>query len=101
MIEYTMMSNKPNNLSVIVVCTNEEKYIKPCLSSLKIELQGLDSEIIVIDNNSSDASRDIINADFPEVILISNKKNRGAAYARNLGIELATGKYLAFLDCDT
>ncbi len=89
------------NLSAIIVCTNEKKFLEAALSSLSKSLGGFDSEIIVVDNNSSDGSREFIKEKFPDVVLIHNRENRGAAYARNRGIEKARGRYFLFLDCDT
>lgn len=94
-------SNFTLRLSAIIVCTNEKKFLHPALASLRVALKGIFSEIIVVDNNSSDGSRELIKKEFPEVILIENPKNRGAAYARNCGIQKAQGEYLLFLDCDT
>lgn len=88
-------------ISAIIVCTNERRFLGPALSSLRESLKGISSEIIVIDNNSSDGSRDLVREQFPDVSLIHNQENRGAAYARNMGIRSARGEYLFFLDCDT
>ena len=88
-------------LSVVIVCTNEKKFLRPALLSVVASLRGMPSEIIVVDNNSSDGSRELIRTEFPQVLLIENPKNRGAAYARNLGIQKAQGEHLLFLDCDT
>jgi len=95
--------NFPHNviISAIIVCTNEKIFLRPALSTLILALKNIPSEIIVVDNNSSDGSRELIRKDFPNVILIENPKNQGAAYARNRGIKKASGQYLVFLDCDT
>ena len=89
------------DLSIIIVCTNEKKFLSPNLKSLAKNLDGISHEIIIVDNASTDGSRELIKAQFPQVTLIENQKNRGAAFARNRGVEKARGDYLLFLDCDT
>lgn len=84
--------------SIIILNYNGGKLITECLESINQTTK--DIEIIVIDNNSSDFSINVIKEKFPEVILIENKKNLGMA-ARNLGIDLAKGKFIVFLDSDT
>ena len=56
----------------------------------------LDIEIIVVDNNSIDNSVESIRENFPEVILIENKKNTGFAKANNQAIKLINSKYTLF-----
>lgn len=95
------MNSSTIQLSAIIVCTNEKKFLEAALSSLSESLRDVSSEIIVVDNNSSDGSREFIKERFPNVVLVHNKENKGAAYARNRGIEKARGQYFLFLDCDT
>jgi GT2 family glycosyltransferase len=56
--------------------------------------------VIVIDNNSQDGTRELIESDYKEIILIKNFRNRGVAPARNQGIILAKGQYILILDAD-
>ena len=87
------------NLSVIVPVYNTEKYIKKCLDSL-INLR--DSEIIVINDGSTDDSEQIINEYASKYgnIVYYKKENTGIADTRNFGIEHANGDYIAFVDSD-
>ena len=64
-------------------------------------MAGIDSEIIVVDNNSTDDSVDYLKPKFAEVKFICNKTNIGFAKACNKGLENATGKYILFLNPDT
>jgi GT2 family glycosyltransferase len=57
-------------------------------------------EIIVVDNASGDDTPAIVKNKYPQVTLIENKSNLGAAKARNQGIEAAHGKWVLSLDCD-
>lgn len=63
-------------------------------------MKGIDYEIIVIDNDSSDDSVEMIKNKFPEIILIANKRNLGLAKAYNQGIKKSKGKYVALLNVD-
>ena len=61
----------------------------------------MESEIIIIDNNSSDNSIEYLQPRFTMAKFIANKENRGFARACNQGLKLATGKYILFLNPDT
>ena len=69
--------------------------------SVKKALNGIEGEIIVIDNNSVDGSLSLINEKFKDVILISNKKNTGFSVANNQGIKIAKGDNILLLNPDT
>ena len=95
------MSNAPL-LSIVIPVYNGEQYIKACLDSLcrLVEVGGI--EIIVIDDGSTDESRNII-FDFAkdkDGVVLVRQNNGGVSSARNHGIQLATGKYVMFLDGD-
>lgn len=64
-------------------------------------LKGIDSEIIVIDNKSSDGSEAFFTGRFPEVKFIYNTQNKGFGAANNQGLRIAAGKYILFLNPDT
>ncbi len=88
-------------VSVIIPVYNVEKYLKESLDSLvKQTLQ--DIEIICIDDGSTDSSGDILKeyAKNDNRITIITQENKGQGDARNKGIEIAKGEYLAFLDPD-
>lgn len=88
-------------LTVVIVTWNSSDYIRDCLVSLAKELKSVGSEVIVIDNNSSDDTVLKIRSSFPGVIIIENRENRGFGAANNQGLELANGEYVLFLNPDT
>lgn len=89
------------DVSVIVPAFNAEKTIERCLDSLLA--QAADIEVIVIDDCSTDATLAMCERyarTAPNVRVIHNEKNVGQGLSRNVGIEVATGDYLAFVDAD-
>lgn len=88
-------------LSIIIVNYNVRYFLEQCLLSVQTALRGLEGEIIVIDNRSSDASCNMIKENFPEVTLIENKENVGFSKANNQGVEIAKGKFVLILNPDT
>lgn len=89
------------NLSVIIVNYNAGPFLRPCLASAENHLKGVDCEICVIDNASSDGSAAWIPIVFPNVKLIANSENLGFARAMNQGIRATSGKYILWLNPDT
>lgn len=89
--------SKPQ-VSVIIPVYNGERFIQESISSA-LGQSIPDFEVIVINDGSTDNSAAMVQDLFPTVRLI-NQKNQGAAAARNAGIEVARGEYVAFLDCD-
>lgn len=87
-------------LSVIIVNYNVKYFLEQCLCSVQRAL-GNDMEVFVIDNNSSDGSVEYLQQRFPFVRFISNKENLGFARANNQALQVATGKYVLFLNPDT
>lgn len=89
-------------ISVVVPVHNSEECLERCLDTLvNQELQ--DIEIIVVNDGSPDNSQAIIDryaAQYPEHIVPVQKENGGLSDARNVGIQRATGEYLAFVDSD-
>ena len=88
-------------LSVIIVNYNVEFFLEQCLYSVRKASERIDVEIIVVDNASVDASVQIVQQKFPEVIVIENKVNLGFSCANNQGIRIAKGKYILLLNPDT
>jgi GT2 family glycosyltransferase len=87
-------------LSIIVATWNARKRVQECLTSLTHQELESSQEIIVIDNASTDGTRDLIRKQFPQVTLVHNDRNLGFAKANNIGIRLAKGKYLCLINSD-
>lgn len=94
------MSTTPPLLSIIIVSYRTKAVLEACLRSVK-EQVDLPAEVIVIDNASTDGSADMVAHGFPEFRLIRSKVNRGFSPANNMGMEMATGKYILLLNPDT
>jgi GT2 family glycosyltransferase len=85
--------------SFIILIHNNRSIIGRCLRTLTDHSKGLNAEIIVVDNASTDGGDQIVAREFPHVRLLRNPKN-GCSTGRNLGASAATGDCLVFLDSD-
>ena len=90
-----------SKVSIIVPVYNVEKYIERCVNSLRDQTLN-DIEIILIDDSSTDSSLEICKKIALEDnrIKVIHKVNEGAGMARNSALEIATGKYIGFVDSD-
>lgn len=88
-------------LSVIILTWNQRIVLHRCLDSLMPAIADIDNEVIVIDNGSSDGTPELLAAQFSQIRVIANVKNRGVAAARNQGIAAAEGEHILILDNDT
>lgn len=88
-------------LTVIIVNYNVKFFVEQCLDSLERALDGIDSEVFVVDNHSSDESIEYLKPRFPKVIFIESNHNLGFARANNMAIRQAEGQYVLLLNPDT
>ena len=88
-------------LSVIILNYNVRYFLEQCVLSVQEALSNIDGEIIVVDNNSSDASCQMMKTRFPNVKLIENKTNSGFPKGNNIGVAEAKGEYICILNPDT
>ena len=88
-------------ISVIVPIYNVERYLRRCIDSI-IYQSYENIEIILVDDGSSDSSGDICEEykERDKRVCVIHKENGGLSDARNVGIDIATGKYLTFIDSD-
>ena len=88
-------------LSVIIVNYNVRPYLTACLDSVQRALEGIESEVFVVDNHSDDDSVEVISRDYAWVHLINNRENLGFSKANNIAILQAQGDYILLLNPDT
>ena len=88
-------------LSLIIVNYNTCHMLRIALNSLVRAALGIECEVFVIDNASTDKSVDMIKGEFPDIKVIANTYNAGMAKAYNQGIKEATGEYVLVVNADT
>jgi glycosyltransferase involved in cell wall biosynthesis len=93
----TNIATKPR-VSTIIPAYNCDRYIKQAVDSVLAQ-KDIAHEVIVIDDGSSDRTQEILQ-EYGDKILYMRQANQGVATARNNGIELANGEFIAFLDAD-
>ncbi|MBT3538599.1 glycosyltransferase family 2 protein [Candidatus Parcubacteria bacterium] len=92
------MKEKQPLFSIVVPAYNEEKFIVPCVESLKNLRSNFDIEIIVADNNSTDNTVNIVRE--LGVVLVQEKR-QGVGAARRAGTSIAKGEFIVHVDADT
>jgi GT2 family glycosyltransferase len=96
------MLPEANNLqlSVVIVSFNTAQMTLRCLESVRADLAGIDAEVIVVDNGSTDNSVEAIRANAPWVKLIVSERNVGFGAGNNLALAQARGENLLLLNTD-
>lgn len=92
---------KEKLVSVIIPAYNSESTIHKCINSILSQTYK-SIEVIVIDDGSNDSTSEIINSykSKHDKIKLIKQKNRGLSFARNVGIDNASGEYILFVDSD-
>jgi N-acetylglucosaminyl-diphospho-decaprenol L-rhamnosyltransferase len=90
-----------SDVTVIIVTYNSENHIRKCLDSVLTQRLNIIQDIIIVDNNSSDDTVEIVSKEYSNVNLIKSNKNMGFAAGVNLGASLSMSKYLLLLNPDT
>lgn len=96
------LQEKKSRLSIIIPIYNKEQTLRRCLDSILYQTHE-NIEIILIDDNSTDLSFKICeeySQKNDKIILIKQEKNKGVSSTRNLGLKVATGDYITFIDAD-
>ncbi len=88
------------DVSVIIVTWNGRQFLEPCLMSVMAQT-GVDFEIVVVDNGSTDGSAELVRAICPAARIVRLPTNDGFAAGNNAGAREARGRFLAFLNNDT
>jgi GT2 family glycosyltransferase len=89
------------DLSVVIVNFNTRDLLRDCLNSLRPELAGVEAEVVVVDNASSDGSVAMLADDFPQVRVLVNAVNAGFSRANNRALREARGRDVLLLNPDT
>jgi GT2 family glycosyltransferase len=87
-------------VSVVIPTYEGVSMLRPCLAALQAQTL-VEHETIVVDNASSDSTRELVREQFPEVRLVELEANVGFGVAVNAGARIAAGEYLALLNNDT
>ena len=88
-------------LSTIVVSAGTRDLLEQCLGSATAAMASLDSELIVVDNASTDGSPEMVKEKFPGARVIANDSNVGFATASNQGLRACSGQFALLLNSDT
>lgn len=96
-----MEISKDPILTIIIVNWNTREMLKNCLESIMKNQGNQNIKIIVVDNNSKDGSKNMIEEQFPEVKLINSGSNIGFGRANNLAIKQTNTPFVLFLNPDT
>lgn len=95
------IENHHLTLSIIIVNYNVRAFLEQCIRTVLMASQNIDTEIIVVDNGSSDNCIPILQPLFPKVQFIRSDTNLGFAKANNLALQKASGSFILFLNPDT
>ncbi len=85
---------------MITVSTNEAQWIGPCLRSVFAHLGPIRADVVVVDNQSSDGTADVVTAEFPDARVVWSR-NRGFSHANNRALMTCDASYILFLNPDT
>ena len=88
-------------LSVIIVNYNVRAYLEQCLTTVEAALKGLDGDVFVVDNLSTDGSVEMVRSKFPKVKLMANTENVGFSRANNQAIRASNAEHVVLLNPDT
>ncbi len=89
------------DLTISIVSYNTSALLRNCLNSVYGNVKGVKFEIVVVDNNSTDGSLEMVRKEFPQVALIQNKENVGFAKANNQALSRSKGRFFLLLNSDT
>ncbi len=88
------------DLAIVIVSTNEAHWLDACLSTAYAHAGDATLQVIVVDNSSTDGTRELVESGFPEAQVVTSP-NHGFSYGNNRGIEQADARYVLLLNPDT
>jgi N-acetylglucosaminyl-diphospho-decaprenol L-rhamnosyltransferase len=89
-----------HDLAVIIVSTNEARWLRRCLTTVFERTGAIEIDVVVVDNDSTDGTRALVEADFPDARVVWSK-NLGFSHANNRGLMTTNARYILFLNPDT
>jgi GT2 family glycosyltransferase len=89
-----------HDLAIIIVSTNEARWLGSCLDSVYRHAGDIDLAVVVADNESTDGTRELVEERFPQAHVVTCS-NRGFAHANNCGLQSTAARYSLFLNPDT
>ena len=87
------------DLAIIVVSTNEARWLDACLSTVFAHAGDARLDVVVVDNESTDGTRELVSARFPQARVVESA-NKGFAHANNRGAATCSARYVLFLNPD-
>jgi|YNPNPStandDraft_1061719.scaffolds.fasta_scaffold14535_4 GT2 family glycosyltransferase len=94
------MGRTRSSISIVIVSWNTQEALRECLARIPQAAGGLRSEVIVVDNDSSDGSPEMVRREFPWATCIQLARNVGFACGANVGIRCSHGPYVLLLNPD-
>ena len=88
-------------LSVIVVNYNVRQFLENALTAIRRAMSGIEGEVFVLDNASTDNSAAMVREKFPDVSLITSAENVGFARGNNIAMDRASGEFILLINPDT
>ncbi len=88
------------DIAVIIVSANNGRWLEPCLPTVFSHAGSASLDVVVVDNESTDGTRELVESRFPAARVIS-ARNRGFGYGNNRGFETTNARYALFLNPDT
>jgi GT2 family glycosyltransferase len=89
-----------HDLAVIIVSTNEARWLPPCLSTVFAHAGDITLDVVVVDNESTDGTREVVEREFPRARVVPSQ-NHGFSHANNRGLMTCNARYVLFLNPDT
>jgi N-acetylglucosaminyl-diphospho-decaprenol L-rhamnosyltransferase len=88
------------DVAIIIVSTNEAKWLEPCLRTVFEHAGDAALDVVVVDNESTDGTRELVESRFPQARVVASE-NKGFAHANNRGAMTCSARYVLFLNPDT
>ena len=89
-----------HDLAIITVSTNEAQWIRPCLRTVFTHIGDVSVDVVVVDNESTDRTADLVAAEFPDARVVWSR-NHGFSHGNNRALMTCNARYVLFLNPDT